>query len=281
MTLLESLSAGMLLAIAGIGHCAGMCGALSMTLGFSVAEERRQGTALWLWHGLYSLGRISTYVLLGSMIGAGGQRLMGLLPGGEQLPWLIAALVMLMVAAYLMGREFGVRLLERAGMHLWRRVQPLMKPLMPVQHPAQALALGLLWGLMPCGLVYSALALAAVTGSAYHGALLMLLFGLITVFPVMSAGVVSGRFEAAKGKPLRRVAATSSLVFALWLGSHALPGGHHAHGAHSVSDSAPHADSLSSSNNSANSPSLHIHEGLSEQPDNADSLEHAGHHPQH
>lgn len=232
MTLTETLLGALLLAFAGAGHCVGMCGAISMNMTFAVPESQRQGWQLSLWHALYSAGRVSSYVLLGALVGFGGDGLMQQLPGGQQLPWLLAAAVMILIALYLAGKEAGIRLIERAGLVLWRRIQPLMKPLLPVRHAGQAWLVGMLWGLMPCGLVYSALALATVSGGAVQGALTLLVFGLVTIVPVAGTGILGGRFQAARRPLFRRVGALMALIFALWLLSHAWPrqGGHHHHG---------------------------------------------------
>ena len=229
MTLIESLTAALLLAFAGAGHCVGMCGAISMTLSFSVPEAQRQGGRLALWQGLFAAGRLVSYTLLGAAAGAGGEQLMAALPGGQNLPWLLAAAVMILIALFLLGRELGVRLLEQAGLAIWRRVQPLMKPMLPVRRAWQALLVGMLWGLMPCGLLYSALALALASGGGPQGALVMLVFGLVTVIPVAGTGLLGGRFQAARKPAFRRAGAVLALLFAGWLLWHAWPGAAHQH----------------------------------------------------
>jgi sulfite exporter TauE/SafE len=93
---------------------------------------------------------------------------------------------------------------ERAGQWLWRRVQPLTKRFLPVHGPAQAFPLGMLWGWLPCGLVYSVLAMALLTGSAERGAATLLAFGLGTLPNLMLAGLLLARFRSVvQGTKLR------------------------------------------------------------------------------
>jgi sulfite exporter TauE/SafE len=63
---------------------------------------------------------------------------------------------------------------------VWRRLAPLLKPLLPPRDPLRALAVGALWGWLPCGLVYAQLSVAAAAGGALRGALAMAVFGLGT-----------------------------------------------------------------------------------------------------
>ena len=241
MALTEALLAALLLALAGAGHCVGMCGAVSINLSLAVPQERRQGNlAMARWQVLFSAGRLTSYMVLGALVAAGGDVLMAQLPGGQKLPWLLAAGVMVLIGLYLLGRELGIRLLERAGLLLWRRLQPLLGRLMPVDSGPRALAVGLLWGFMPCGLVYSALALAAVSGGALQGMLVMLVFGLVTVVPVAGIGMLGNRFSLARSPWLRRFGALLAFLFAGWLFMHAAGFGDH--GGHGTHDSHPPAD---------------------------------------
>ena len=89
---------------------------------------------------------------------------------------------------YLAGWWRGLAALERAGSLVWRRIEPVGRRLLPVRSPAGALVLGLLWGWLPCGLVYSALAWAFASGGAGQGALVMLAFGAGTLPTLLALG---------------------------------------------------------------------------------------------
>ena len=78
---------------------------------------------------------------------------------------------------YLAGLSGAVNLIERLGVPIWRRLQPLLGRLLPVRSAQAALLAGMLWGWSPCGLVYSASLSALASGSAHGGALTMLAFG--------------------------------------------------------------------------------------------------------
>jgi len=90
---------------------------------------------------------------------------------------------------------WGMTYSSRRIRDLWQRLQPLTRRLLPVTNPAQALGAGLLWGWLPCGLVYAALAWSLAAGGAAHGALLMASFGLGTLAVVAGIGFLAGRME--------------------------------------------------------------------------------------
>ncbi len=230
MTLTESLLAALLLATAGAGHCLGMCGALSVNISFAVPEQDRRQRALLRWHALVNLGRVSGYAVLGALSGGLGAVFQQQSPVVMRAMMLVSALVMLLLALQLLGRAAGLQHLEALGQRLWRHIQPLLGKLMPLRAAWQALALGALWGLLPCGLIYSALLLAAATGSAWHGALLMLTFGSVTAVPVATSGLLAGRLALLRQPVWRTLAALVSVFLALYLGWRAVqPADHSGH----------------------------------------------------
>lgn len=223
-----------LLALAGAGHCLGMCAGISGALTFSLPPEKQTGAALWVWQGLFSTGRVFSYGLLGALAGGLGGGLMATLPVPRGAPFFASGLLMLLLALTFAGRAAGLAWLERAGQGLWRRIQPLVRRLLPVDGPVKALVLGMAWGLLPCGLVYSALALAVTAASVAGGALVMLVFGLVTMPTVMGAGVVTGRLGWLRTRGWRLTATLLALLMAawfLWQGIQA-GGGHASHGRH-------------------------------------------------
>lgn len=231
MNLSEAISAATLLAVAGAGHCLGMCGGISLGLSMAVQEDRRRGKRLWLWQGLFALGRVSTYTLLGALAGAFGQLIIDTLPGAGPVAWMLSAILMLLLALMLLGHDVGLGKLERVGLAVWRRIQPLTTSLVPIRHAGQALLLGALWGFLPCGLLYTALALSVATGSSLNGAVVMLIFGLVTVPPVAVGGVATGLLTVLRRQGWRRLTAVMTLVMAGWLFWQGLAGahGHHHH----------------------------------------------------
>ncbi|MFN3884511.1 MAG: sulfite exporter TauE/SafE family protein [Rhodocyclaceae bacterium] len=175
----------------GGGHCAGMCGGI---VGALSLQAPQRGAAAVLVHLAYNAGRITSYVIAGLVAGLLGQAAGNLLALQHGL-YLIASLMLIAMGLYLLGLTQFLAPLERGGQTLWRRIQPFTSRFLPVRGVAQALPLGLLWGWLPCGLVYSALTTALAAGSAAKGALLMLAFGLGTLPNLLFAGLLLARFR--------------------------------------------------------------------------------------
>jgi len=163
--------------LAGAGHCLGMCGGIAAALSLGQGAGPRLTFA---YHG----GRLLSYAGLGGALGliAGSINLAVWTLG---LRYLAGALLVAMGLA-IADWWRGISWLERAGARLWRPVQRLSSRLLPLRSARQAMLLGLCWGLMPCGLIYSALAWTATRQNAFESAALMLLFGAGTL-PAMLA----------------------------------------------------------------------------------------------
>ncbi|WP_006788352.1 sulfite exporter TauE/SafE family protein [Thiorhodospira sibirica] len=165
-------------------HCAGMCGGIvgALTLGVRT-QENAPKTALLPYLLAYNLGRILTYTLLGALVGGVGLIAANLahMHDLQRGLHLLAGLFMVALGLYIAGWWRGLSYLERGGGVIWRRLEPLGRTLLPVHRPRQALLLGLLWGFLPCGLVYSVLFWALSATDWLKGALLMLCFGLGTL----------------------------------------------------------------------------------------------------
>ena len=114
----------------------------------------------------------------------------------------------------------GLSGVERLGGALWRRIEPYGRHLLPVRRPSQAFYLGLLWGWLPCGLVYSVLVWAVSAGGVWRGAALLLAFGLGTLPNLLAMGVLVGGVARWVGNPwVRRLAGLLVAgfgVYALW-----------------------------------------------------------------
>ncbi len=160
------------LGLAGSGHCLGMCGGIAAALNLG---GHRSTPVTISYHG----GRIVSYSLLGGML--------GLIAGSIDLvAWTIALRYIAGFLLIAMGLSVanwwqGIQVLEKAGAKLWAPVQRFSSRFLPVRNPLQGLALGLCWGLMPCGLIYSALAWSATAQSPAVAASLMFCFGLGTL----------------------------------------------------------------------------------------------------
>ena len=177
-----TLAAVFLAGLAGGVHCAAMCGPLVSIVGGPRPESPNRWQ--WLAHALaYNAGRISTYVLAGALTGAVGAA--GLALRGEPLTQqiLLAAMsvALIVIAACIAGVMPLVRAIEGAGAVAWRRIQPYSRWFLPANTPARAFGLGLVWGWLPCGMVYVALIASLATADPLHGAMVMAAFGAGTL----------------------------------------------------------------------------------------------------
>lgn len=196
-------------------HCLGMCGSIIGALTLSLPAEvrnNRQRTLLYL--GAYNLGRLLSYAGAGALIGRLGNTLLGsiTLAQGHTLLRYLGAATMAGIGLYLAGWFPKFALVERIGLPLWRRLEPLGRRLTPVRSLPQALLFGVIWGWLPCGLVYSSLIWAASTGSALEGAHLMLAFGLGTLPTALSAGILMAWLVRLARVPYLRQAVGGALV---------------------------------------------------------------------
>lgn len=213
------LTAVMVGLLGGI-HCLGMCGGVVGALTFGVdAKIQTSRVRMFLFQAAYNIGRVSSYVLIGSLFGYLGYALGSLasvLPAQQLLQWL-AGLFMIALGLYLAGWWNGVVVIERAGGALWKRVQPHASKLTPVKTLGQAWWYGLVWGWLPCGLVYSMLIMAMSAGGALEGALVMLAFGLGTLPNLMLMGVFAFYFtRLARNDWVRKVAGLSVIAMGAW-----------------------------------------------------------------
>ena len=143
----------------------------------------------------YNAGRLASYAILGFIVAALGSRFTGLTPALAGPVRLVAGLIIMLIGLQI---AFDMRLLgwlERMGAKVWERVAPFAKGLMPVSSLPRALGLGLLWGLLPCGLVYSVLLVAAMSARPADGALVMLAFGLGTTPAMLLTGLGAARLS--------------------------------------------------------------------------------------
>lgn len=187
-------TAAFLIGLLGGTHCVAMCGGIVSALTLHVPGCRPQ----WNLHVAYNLGRLTSYVAAGAVLGAIGGGLGGVLEDWLPVQWVLYVCANLMLVAlglYLAGATWSLAFVERFGHKIWRRLQPLGRGFLPAHSVAQALPLGMLWGFLPCGMVYSALSVALVSGNAWRGATLMLAFGLGTLPNLLLAAALLTRLR--------------------------------------------------------------------------------------
>ena len=215
----SQLISAFLVGLLGGVHCVGMCGGIVGALTMSLPADYRREPRRMLPHVLaYNAGRVASYTVAGGLLGGAGyvaSRLSGLYQAQMVLA-IIAGLFMVALGLYLGGWWFGLTRIEEAGGGLWRRIEPLGRHFLPVSTPYRAFALGLVWGWLPCGLVYSVLIWAMASGSVSTGALITASFGLGTLPTLLALGVVATRLAAFVRRPsVRRVAGGIVIAFGL------------------------------------------------------------------
>jgi sulfite exporter TauE/SafE len=184
--LLTHAFAAFSLAIVGGLHCAAMCGGIVGALQLN----RPAGVSAARLAAGYHAGRLTSYALAGVLVGLLGAALYAadVIPVQAAL-MLIGSLMLLAIGISMFGRGAWMRRVEPAGAWIWRLVAPLARRVYPPRTGLQALAAGLAWGWIPCGMVYAALPLALVAGGPLQGALVMLAFGLGTLPNMLAVDV--------------------------------------------------------------------------------------------
>ena len=195
-------------------HCLGMCGGIVGALTLGQPHGSAATPHFWLLQLAYNTGRLFSYMLAGALAGGLGLLLAqaGPLEQTQKLLSLVAGLFMILLGLYLGGWWNGMGQVERAGGVVWRRIEPLGRKLLPVRSPGQALLLGMVWGWLPCGLVYSVLIWTLTAGSLLDGALLMGAFGLGTLPNLLLMGAAAGWLGGLLRKPLARKVAGGLVV---------------------------------------------------------------------
>lgn len=204
-----------------IGMCGGIMGALTMAIPAHAAQKR------WLILVTYNIGRILSYGVMGLLAGFFAQQFAHM--GGGIILRVLAGILLIAMGLYLADWWRGLTKLEIIGRYLWVYLQPLGKGLMPVDKASKALLLGAIWGWLPCGLVYAALASAMTQPVPALAAGSMLAFGLGTLPAVLAAGVAAQQLtRILQQKQVRAGLAIVIIVYGVWT-IYAVLGGHEHH----------------------------------------------------
>jgi sulfite exporter TauE/SafE len=199
------LLTAILLGLTGSLHCVGMCGPIALAL--PVAGESPLRKTLLIF--LYNLGRSITYSVLGIAAGLVG---LGIVLSGYQQLLSISMGVLIISSAFF---PFLIKLPIVSPFLTWLRTS--MHALFRTKAKKDILLFGILNGLLPCGMVYMALAIAVATGNMLQGALFMFVFGLGT-FPLMmilplTGGLITGKVRV----KLRRLVPAITVCMGLLL----------------------------------------------------------------
>lgn len=219
-------------------HCVGMCGSIIGTLTLSLSPNVRANKRLLIPFVFnYNFGRITSYTLAGAIAGV----VESFIPApiteinGYRVLQILSAIVMASAGFYIAGWLPRFAYIEKTGAYFWKLIEPFGRKLIPVKDPIQAFLFGLVWGWLPCGLVYTALALSLATGDVATSAITMFSFGLGTLPAVMGIGIMTSvltrlsrmqRFKQAVGLFMIAMALLAALP---WLNPMAIITTHTAH----------------------------------------------------
>lgn len=237
----QSLASAFILGLFSTVHCMGMCGGIIGALSLSLPDKiRQQRLPHVIFISLYNIGRILSYSIAGLVVGYIGAEAASYtdMSGGPSILRHTGVVLMIAIGLYLAGWLPQLSKVERIGMPLWKRLEPIGRKLVPVTTMPRALLYGLIWGWLPCGMVYFVLVWALTSGSASQGALTMAAFGLGTLPSLLAAGLAMSWLKRfTQSNMVRQLVGV--LVIVMAIGTLLMPMGGHRHG-HADGDHGSH-----------------------------------------
>lgn len=196
-------------------HCVGMCGGLSSAFALQLPPHIPRIVLIVLMN----VGRLCSYVLIGVLMGALSQ--LGLVldetRSVQMVLFVLANGLLLLMGLYLAGVWSLAAKVELIGKPIWRKLNPLLNRLLPIQSVGACFGVGMLWGWLPCGLVYNASLYALGSGSAVQGGWLLLAFGLGTLPNLLAVGVFAAQLQGIlQNRVVRLVAGLLVCAWAIW-----------------------------------------------------------------
>jgi sulfite exporter TauE/SafE len=185
MSIEQIISMAVVMGLIGSFHCLGMCGPIAMALPMG----HRSNSGRLLGGVIYNLGRVFTYSWLGLVLGMAGDFLIS-----PKIQSTVSIVFGAVIVVYLLLPSNTKRFLKISpSQNLLIRLRKQLAKFLYIQNNSSLFGIGMLNGLLPCGMIYLALASSFVAGSAVKGSLFMFSFGLGT-FPTMLAAVYFGSF---------------------------------------------------------------------------------------
>ena len=240
----------------GSPHCLGMCGGIVTAFGLSmqhVSDSKKNGLIL-----TYHLGRLISYSLLGLIASLVGVAIFQSIMSNSA-PRIVLGAVLVLIGLAMLGLPLFNQL-EKVGMRFWQSLAPIRKKVFPIDSFGKALFAGLLWGFLPCGLVYGALMMAIAGNNITTGAALMFVFGLGTMPMLIKKQKTVGMLQSnIKHFRLRQINGVIMLlsglavIFIPMMMHHNHNQGSHSHASHSMNETSMHHD-MATMNHSASNP---------------------------
>lgn len=240
----------------GSPHCLGMCGGIVTAFGLSmqhVSDSKKNGLIL-----TYHAGRLISYSLLGLITSVVGVAIFQSIMSNSA-PRIVLGAVLVLIGLAMLGLPLFNQL-EKVGMRFWQSLAPLRKKVFPIDSFGKALFAGLLWGFLPCGLVYGALMMAIAGNNIATGAALMFVFGLGTMPMLIATQKTVGMLQSSiKNFRLRQINAVImmlsglAVIFIPMMMHHNHNQGSHSHASHSMNETSMNHD-MSTMNHSVSNP---------------------------
>lgn len=197
---ISALLTAFLVGLLGSGHCFGMCGGIAAGLGTLPVhgEDGEQTQPRFSSALLFNFGRIVSYTLLGLLsawiLGGAGEMLS--IPKWSMILRLVTALMIFLIGLQFLFNWQTLAIIERGGAKIWNRVLPLAVRAAKMPGGSGRLAVGLCWGLLPCGLVYSVLLTASAAPEPLAGGIIMFAFGVGTLPSMLGMGLAAPALAA-------------------------------------------------------------------------------------
>jgi len=219
----------------GSVHCVAMCGGIICSLSLasnnsepavaavngSVEQASRPQQRVWRFTILYHIGRILSYMLAGFIVSG-----LGVL-GYQSMDYsnaviagqMIASFFMLALGLYISQIWQGLLYFEKVGSIFWRLIAPVAKKLLPINRSDKALYAGVIWGWLPCGMVYSVLVWSFSSGNVFTGTAMMLAFGLGTLPMLLTISFFSSTQlkKLLNARPIRWLSGGIIISFSVWM----------------------------------------------------------------
>ncbi|GGK83147.1 sulfite exporter TauE/SafE family protein [Amphritea balenae] len=212
MTETLTIATAIMLGLLGSAHCLGMCGGISSAVAMGIDKKNRNPLLLLIG---FNTGRIFSYAVAGALIGSIGWLIRS--PEVSLILRTLAGAILILMGLYVAQIWKGLSWLEKQGNLIWRHLQPFSRRLLPVQNISQSLALGALWGWLPCGLVYSTLIWSATATDWKISALMMACFGIGTLPAMFATGLFARQVQSLlKNRNAQTIAGLLIIMFGLY-----------------------------------------------------------------
>ena len=198
--MLTTISIAFMLGLVGSLHCIGMCGPLALAVPVPQNNLWRKAAGTLV----YNLGRMSTYAFMGLLLGLAGQGIAQAFNGAQNKVSIILGILILVYV--IIPRDYtGNSPIARASNNFFNVLREKMGKLFFRKSGSSLFIIGLLNGLLPCGMVYLALASSIATGTALKGMTFMAFFGAGTLPAMMSITLFGNLLPAGMRLQFRRM----------------------------------------------------------------------------